>query len=243
VIALTIFGLTFLNQTGQAVDSERVLPMVINRILPVGIKGLVLAGLIAAFMSTFDSGLNVAASYIVNDLVKPVWKNATAKQLIKISYLSTILLIATGVLISRHTESIRQIWNPINFALGAALIIPSLLAPYWWRIGGWAYCLSGLITLPAAFFIYFFTEWTELTYFPILTGLNLIVCLVAGFSFPPASPQTLLIIIAKSGRLAGGGLFNDNWRRWVNPASACRKIATICSLPSSPLSFLSVSIS
>ncbi len=192
VIALTIFGLTFLNQTGQAVDSERVLPMVINRILPVGIKGLVLAGLIAAFMSTFDSGLNVAASYIVNDLVKPVWKNATAKQLIKISYLSTILLIATGVLISRHTESIRQIWNPINFALGAALIIPSLLAPYWWRIGGWAYCLSGLITLPAAFFIYFFTEWTELTYFPILTGLNLIVCLVAGFSFPPASPQTLL---------------------------------------------------
>ncbi|MBN1541236.1 hypothetical protein JW992_03750 [candidate division KSB1 bacterium] len=191
VMALTVFGLTLFNTSGGMVDSERVLPMVINRILPVGIKGLVLAGLMAAFMSTFDSGLNVAASYIVNDLVKPVWKDATPKQLIWISYASTILLIAIGILISRNTETIRDIWNPINFALGSALIAPTLLAPYWWRLGGWAYCLSGLVTLPVAFAIHIGTTWSELVYFPILAGLNLTVCIAGGFLLQPASETVL----------------------------------------------------
>ena len=71
-IALTIFGLSILAGQGGVVDSERVLPMVLNRILPIGVKGLVLAGFIAAFMSTFDTGLNLAASFIVNDLVKQI---------------------------------------------------------------------------------------------------------------------------------------------------------------------------
>ena len=128
VIALTIFGLSILAGQGGAVDSERVLPMVLNHILPIGVKELVLAGFIAAFMSTFDTGLNVTASVIVNDMVKPFWKNATNKTLIYVSYGATL-----GILVSFHTENIKDIWITINFALGSMFFVPVLLAPYWRR--------------------------------------------------------------------------------------------------------------
>lgn len=191
VMAFTVFGLSIFAHQGGVIDSERVLPMVLNQILPVGIKGLVLAGLIAAFMSTFDSTLNVAASYIVNDLIKPIWKQATPKQLMRLSYFSTFMIVVLGIIISLRTEQIRDIWNPINFALGSALIIPALLAPYWWRIGGWTHCASGILTLIAAVGIYFFTDWNELRYFPVLAGISLISCFIFSFIFSPASNDAL----------------------------------------------------
>jgi solute:Na+ symporter, SSS family len=191
VMGFTAFGLSILASQGGAIDSERVLPMVLNRVLPIGIKGIVLAGLIAAFMSTFDSSLNVAASFIVNDLVKPVWKSASERALVVASYLATLALIVVGILISLRTESIAEIWNPINFALGAALVAPGLLAPYWWRIGGWAYCISGAVTIPVAFYVYFFTDWGRLQYFPFLCCVSLVSCLIAAYVMPPAPTETL----------------------------------------------------
>ena len=52
------------------VDFEQILPQVVNRYLPIGCKGLILAGLLAAFMSTFVSTVNSGAAYIVNDIYK-----------------------------------------------------------------------------------------------------------------------------------------------------------------------------
>jgi len=191
VMAFTAFGLSILAGQGGAIDGERVLPMVLNRVLPVGVKGLVLAGLIAAFMSTFDSTLNVAASFIVNDLVKPIWTRATPKALMLVSYGATLVVVVFGIVISLRTESIKAIWEPINFALGATLLAPGLLAPYWWRIGGWAHCVSGACTLPVAFYINRYTEMRELQYFPLLAGLSLVSCLIAAYVFPPAPAETL----------------------------------------------------
>ncbi|MFH1742301.1 MAG: hypothetical protein ABIH23_25125 [bacterium] len=191
VMGFTAFGLSILANQGSAVDSESVLPMVLNRVLPVGIKGLVLAGLLAAFMSSFDSLLNVAASFIVNDLIKPIWKNAAPKTLMRVSYAATLAVVALGIVISLHTERIASIWNVINFALGSALLIPVLLAPYWWRIGGWAFCASGLCTLLAASCVKAFTDWRELQYFPVLAGVSLVSCLIASYAFPPAPAEAL----------------------------------------------------
>jgi solute:Na+ symporter, SSS family len=192
VMAITIFGLSILAGQGGVVDSERVLPMVLNHILPIGLKGLVLAGFIAAFMSSFDSMLNVAASVIVNDLVKPFWKNATDKALIYVSYGATLGIVALGILVSFQSESINDIFIPMNFVVGTMLIVPTLLAPYWWRIGGWAYCVSGLFTIPFAIWINQFTDLSELQYFPILTGVSLISCLVASYLLPAAPTETLM---------------------------------------------------
>ena len=189
VMGLTAVGLSKLG--GQAVDSESVLPMMVQEIIPVGMKGLVLAGLLAAFMSTFDSTLNVAASFVVNDLVKPVWKTASQKALVRVGYAATVIIILLGIAISMYTERISAIWNPINFALGAALIVPSLLAGYWWRINGWTNLLCGACTMPAAFYIKMFTDMREAQYFPILIGINLASCVLGAYLLPETPPESL----------------------------------------------------
>ncbi len=191
VMGFTAFGLSILAAQGNVVDSESVLPMMINRVLPVGIKGVIIAGLLAAFMSTFDSTLNVAASFIVNDLVKPTWKTASPRTLVRTGYAATAGVLALGIVISMYTESIAKIWNPINFALGAALIGPGLLGAYWWRLGGWAVVMSGACTLPAAFYIKVFTDWRELQYFPVLLGISVTSTLVGAFFFAPAPEEAL----------------------------------------------------
>jgi Na+/proline symporter len=191
VMGFTAFGLSMLPHQGIPVDSESVLPMMLNQVLPVGIKGLVIAGLLAAFMSTFDSTLNVAASFIVNDLVKPVWKTASARALVNTGYIATMGIVVLGIIISMYTESIANIWNPINFALGAALLAPGLLSAYWWRLGGWAVVMSGACTLPVAFYIKVFTDWRELQYFPLLAGVSLVSTLLGAYVFPSAPDETL----------------------------------------------------
>lgn len=191
VMGFTAFGLSILAGEGGALDSESVLPMVINRVLPVGIKGIVIAGLLAAFMSTFDSSLNVAASFVVNDLVNPIWKRATQRQLIYVSYGATVLILVVGIAISYYTERIAAIWNFINFAVGSALLIPALLAPYWWRIGGWVYFGGAVCTLPITFCVWKWTDWRELQYFPILAGVNLVSSLAFAYLCPPAPMEAL----------------------------------------------------
>jgi len=191
VMGFTAFGLSILAGQGAAVDSESVLPMMINRVLPVGVKGIVIAGLLAAFMSTFDSTLNVAASFIVNDLVKPVWKTASPRTLVRTGYAATAGVLVLGIAISMYTESIAAIWNPINFALGAALIGPGLLGAYWWRLGGWAVVMSGACTLPAALCVKLFTDWRELQYFPVLLGVSLASTLIGAFVFSPPPDEAL----------------------------------------------------
>ena len=192
VMGFTAFGLSIVAKNGVAIDSEQVLPLMINQVFPAGFKGLVIAALLAAFMSTFGSTLNVAASFIVNDMVKPVWTSASPKALIRVSYASTIAIILLGIVISRYTERIDAIWNPINFALGAALLAPGLFAAYWWRMGGWALCLSAACTLPAAFYVKVFTDMRELQYFPILAGISFASCIAGAYLFPPAPDATLM---------------------------------------------------
>ena len=70
VIGLTVLGLLYYNQLNLSngnggVDFERILPGAINSFLPVGILGLVLTGLLGAFMGTFSGTLNAAQAYIV----------------------------------------------------------------------------------------------------------------------------------------------------------------------------------
>ncbi len=192
VMAFTVFGLAILPKEFGAIDSERVLPVVLNRVIPVGVKGVILAGLLSAFMNSVDSMLNVAASFLVNDFVSPLWKKATPKGLVWAGYISTISVMVLGIGVSFQTERIAAIWNPINFALGAALLAPSLLAAYWWRIGGWAVCASAACTLPAAFYVKVFTDWRELQYFPVLAGISILSCVIASYVFPPAPPENLM---------------------------------------------------
>ena len=93
--------------TGGKLDFENILPAAMLRFAPVGILGLVLAGLLAAFMSTFASTVNAAPAYLVNDIYKRyINPEASNKRLVYASYAISVAVVAISTTIpSRGTPA------------------------------------------------------------------------------------------------------------------------------------------
>lgn len=101
IAGITVLGLVYyseeLAKLGAGADFEQVLPYVMQNFLPVGLKGILLAGLFAAFMSTFDSTINAGAAYLVNDVYKPYLRpNRSTDHYVKASYVSSLLVVLVG---------------------------------------------------------------------------------------------------------------------------------------------------
>ncbi len=142
---------------GEVTDTEQVMPLVLQRFLPAGVRGLVIAGLLAAFMSTFAGTVNSGASYIVRDLWQPFFApEATECRLVRAGYLATVGLVAGGIVIGFQAESINEIWSWMMMALGAGVIVPNVLRWHWWRFNGWGYAagtLGGIMLSLIALFV------------------------------------------------------------------------------------------
>ena len=140
-------GITLLALAGIAnvTDPEQVMPIVLKNFLPLGLRGIVIAGLLAAFMSTFAATVNSAASFVVRDFIQPAVRSAVNEhRLVFYSRLSTVFVVITGIVIGYQATSIAQIWNWIMMALGAGVIMPNVLRWYWWRMTGWGYAAGTL---------------------------------------------------------------------------------------------------
>jgi solute:Na+ symporter, SSS family len=110
-------------------------------LLPVGMKGLLVASFAAAYMSTIATQLNWGASYLINDLyLRFVNPNAADKRVVALSRVATALMfllssIATYILYK--AGSIEGAWR-IIIALGAGTGLVYILRWYWWRINAWS---------------------------------------------------------------------------------------------------------
>jgi len=146
IAALAIWGISL---GSQITDPEMVLPTVVAA-LPVGIKGFLIAGLMAAAMSTFDSTVNAGAAYWVKDIYqKYINPKADQKKLMKQSYGASILIVVTGLILTVFIKNINEIWSWITMGLGAGLLIPQLVRWYWHRVNGYGYAIgvaSGMVT-------------------------------------------------------------------------------------------------
>jgi len=141
-MALAAMGIAGLAERG---DPEKVLPAVIQNLLPTGVRGVVLAALLSGFLATFSSTVNGGASYIVKDIYqKYVNPGASQRQLIRASYLSSVLLIVMGVAVGFGATSINQMFTWIMGTLGAGVLLPNVMRWYWWRMNGWGYAVGTL---------------------------------------------------------------------------------------------------
>jgi len=133
-----------------AADPEKTIPVVIGYVLPAGLRGLIVAGLIAAAMSTFDSTINAGAAYWVRDIYQRFLNpEADERQLIRQSYLSTVMIALISVGLALYVHNINEIWGWITGPLSAGLFAPIILRWYWWRFNGWGFAIStaaGLFT-------------------------------------------------------------------------------------------------
>lgn len=178
-------------------DAEIVMPRVLSKYLGSGILGLVLAGLLAAFMSTFAATVNSGASYLVRDLWQPLFRpHADEKHLVRASYVATIAIVGAGILIGLYASSIRQVWDWIMMALGAAFVIPNVLRWYWWRFNGTGYAagtLAGLAgAMPLLFMSLMNTEPPIYLTFPALCALSLIASLIGTYVSRPTDEDVLV---------------------------------------------------
>jgi len=142
IAALAVWGV---HLAGQITDPEMVLPAVIST-LPVGIKGFLIAGLMAAAMSTFDSTVNAGAAYWVKDIyLEHINPDADDKKQMIHSRGASILIVVVGLLLTLIIRNINEIWGWITMSIGAGLIIPQLIRWYWWRLNGYGYAI-GMVT-------------------------------------------------------------------------------------------------
>ncbi|MFQ5650832.1 MAG: sodium:solute symporter [bacterium] len=151
IMAFAVMGVVLGAQQGVIQDPENVLPVVINNLVPVGVKGLLVAGLMAAAMSTFDSTVNAGAAYWVKDIYQTyINPKATTKQLMLHSRVSSIVLVALGLLFTLAIKNINEIWGWITSSLGAGLLLPLLARWYWWRMNGYGFAAGTVAGIVAA---------------------------------------------------------------------------------------------
>ncbi|MDO5977488.1 sodium:solute symporter family protein [Flavivirga spongiicola] len=189
-------------------DLEILLPKVINFHIPVGIKGLLLAGLLAAFMSTFSAFVNAGPAYIVNDIYKKYFKpNADSKHYIKASHLASFIVVALGVFMGFFADSINSLTLWITSALFGGYVAANFLKWIWWRFNGWGYfwgMLSGLIVATLQFvldqnkgdfetgsLLYDLGNIHAIYLFPIIFSVSLLGSFLGTFLTQPTSMEVL----------------------------------------------------
>jgi Na+/proline symporter len=115
--------------------------------LPASLRGLMVAGFLAAFMSTISTELNWGASYLINDFYRRFLEpDASERKLIFASRIATILLAVAASLLTFYMESIAGAWK-LLLATGAGTGGVLILRWFWWRINAW----SEVAAMTAAF--------------------------------------------------------------------------------------------
>lgn len=173
-------------------DPEKVMPLVLQQYLPPGIRGIVIAGLLAAFMSTFSSTVNSGASYIIRDFWQPYFRpDAGEKALVRSGYVATLGIVVLGMLIGFQAGSITQIWSWMMMALGAGVVMPNVLRWYWWRLNGWGYAAGTLAGILFSLVALFFPELPIYVVFPIITAASLAASIIVSLTGPAVEPEIL----------------------------------------------------
>ncbi len=205
ITGFTVLAIVFMQDqfagSGSSVDFERVLPLAINEFVPVGLMGLFLAGLLAAFMSTFASTVNAAPAYLINDIyLKYINPDADRKKLINYSYLISLLVVVVSTVIGMVVMDINSVIQWIVSALYGGYIAANVLKWHWWRFNGHGYfwgMASGIIA--SMIFPQIFASVLPLYYFPITLLVSFLGC-IAGTYAAPATDESVLKSFYKSVR-------------------------------------------
>lgn len=203
VFAFSVLGLKFFEELNLGIageiDFEKVLPATIQRFVPIGLMGLMLAGLLAAFMSTFAGTLNAAQAYLVNDIYLK-YKNplASPSKVKRMNYLCGLIVVLVSIVIGFFVRDVNSILQWIVSALYGSYVVSNVLKWHWWRFNGEGYfwgMLSGII--PALIFPVI-TDELDLYYFPIILLISLAGSVAGTYSAPPTKEAVLLNFYKKT---------------------------------------------
>ncbi len=157
------------------INPEQILPAVLLG-MPAGLKGAMLVALLAAMMSTLTGTVNGAGALFVKDIYQLLMRpRAANRELIIVSYGSTVVLVALSLWMGYAAQSINDIWGWIIMGLGAGGLAPGLLRLYWWRCNAWG-VVGGTVLggVGAALQRIYAPEMPEIHQFILMTMLSFV---------------------------------------------------------------------
>ena len=155
---------------------------VMMTLLPKGLFGLVVASLVAAYMSTIGTHLNWGASYVVNDFYKRFMKpNASEKDLVRMGRLLTVLLMILAAIVALWLENAKQAFD-ILLQIGAGTGLIFILRWFWWRINAYTEISAMVVSFVVAVFFkmivpapsaQIMTAWYQESHWQLLIGIGI----------------------------------------------------------------------
>lgn len=192
VLAVLNFDKLDLLVNGQ-IDFEQILPSAINEFVPSGVLGLLLAGLLAAFMSTFAGTLNATQAYLVNDIyLKHINPQATGRSITHINWLAGLLMVMVSIVMGFFAGNVNNILQWIVSGLYGSYVAANVLKWYWWRFNGAGFfwgMVGGLI--PALTFRFVFEGVFDLYTFPLMLLMAVVGCVLGTLLTKPVDEETL----------------------------------------------------
>jgi Na+/proline symporter len=159
--------------------------------LPVGLKGLLVAAFLAAYMSTVATQLNWGTSYLMNDFYRRFLSSAKTEQhYVSVSRLMTGVMMVASIGITMIMDTISGAWAFVIEA-GAGLGLVLILRWFWWRINAW----SEIAAMITPFFVYGYLKLYSTMQFPetlfVIVSITTVVWIAVTFMTKPADMQTL----------------------------------------------------
>jgi SSS family solute:Na+ symporter len=205
VAGLTVLALLYYNQidikgADGISDFERVLPAAINAFLPVGIMGLVLTGLIGAFMGTFSGTLNAGQAYILNDIyLKYINPKAGNKRILSMNYMAGIVVVIVGTLFGFMAEDVNKVLQWIVGGLYGGYVAANILKWFWWRFNANGFFWGMVVGIVAALVMPYVTTGLPLYWWPVLFVLSMAASIIGTYA-APATETAVLISFYKTVR-------------------------------------------
>ncbi len=206
-------------------DPEQSYPEMIERFLPIGLKGIMVASLLAAFMSTLDTQMNWGASYLINDLYKPyIGKEKSRRHYVKASRYSMLLLTVIAMVVATQLSGILAIFQYM-LVMQTSIAFVLIIRWYWWRINVYSE-ISTMVTalLVGTAFELSLPDVGDENWFAVRLVLTLfavaLVCIVTTLLTSDNKPTAQSVEFYKKMRIQGPGWKKVHQATGIAPISA-----------------------
>ncbi|MEX2512834.1 MAG: sodium:solute symporter family protein [Cyclobacteriaceae bacterium] len=205
---LEALQVAFPETSAHIVQDDMAYPAMLS-FLPVGLMGLVVTSLAAAYMSTLSTMLNLGASYVVNDFyLRFINPGSSQRNLVTVGRIATVIIMLAGGFIALQLENALQSFG-ILLQIGAGTGLIYILRWYWWRINA----ASEIVAMGVSFLIalYFglvhnriFEDWESWQELIVGIGITTLSWVLTAFLTRPTDDEVLKNFVMKT-RVPGRG--------------------------------------
>jgi len=175
-------------------DPEIAYPRLVAELMPSGLKGLMVAGFFAAFMSTLSTYLNLSSAYFVNDFYKPYLKPEKGERhYIIVARVSMVVLSIITAIVTYYVESLVEVFKfLIAFGSGQGLVY--ILRWFWLRINAWSEISAMIASTSVTVIVYIHPELNSLNYLYkllLIVSISTIIWIIVTFLTKPVDEEVL----------------------------------------------------